>query len=36
MENTYAKKDEIPDVSEFITTSVDNLVNYYRKSETYN
>ena len=35
MENTYAKKDEIPDVSEFITTSVDNLVNYYRKSETY-
>lgn len=36
MENTYAKKDEIPDVSEFITISVDNLVNYYRKSETYN
>lgn len=36
MENTYAKKDEMPDVSEFITTSVDNLVNYYRKSETYN
>ena len=35
MENTYAKKDEIPDVSEFITISVDNLVNYYRKSETY-
>ena len=36
MENTYAKKDEIPDISEFITISVDNLVNYYRKSETYN
>lgn len=36
MENIYAKKNEIPDVSEFITISVDNLVNYYRKSETYN
>lgn len=36
MENTYAKKDEIPDISEFVTTTVDNLVNYYRKSETYN
>lgn len=35
MENTYAKKDEIPDVSEFVTTTVDNLVNYYKKSETY-
>lgn len=27
---------EIPDVSNFITASVNNLVNYYLKSETYN
>lgn len=27
---------EIPDVSNFITASVDNLINYYLKSETYN
>ena len=31
----YATKNEIPDVSEFITNTVDNLVNYYKKSETY-
>lgn len=35
MENTYAKKNEIPEVSKFVTTTVDNLVNYYKKSETY-
>lgn len=32
----YALKSEIPDVSNFITITVDNLVNYYLKSETYN
>ena len=32
---TFALKSEIPDVSNFITNSVDNLVNYYKKSETY-
>ena len=31
----YAKKSEIPDVSGFITRAVDDLVNYYRKAETY-
>lgn len=30
-----AGKNEIPDVSNFITASVNNLVNYYLKSETY-
>ena len=32
----YALRSEIPDVSNFITVTVDNLVNYYLKSETYN
>lgn len=31
-----AGKNEIPDVSEFIKNTVDNLVNYYLKSEVYN
>ena len=31
----YVTEDEIPDVSNFITNTVDNLVNYYKKSETY-
>lgn len=31
----YATKSEIPDVSEFIKKNVDDLVNYYKKSETY-
>ena len=31
----YALKSEIPDVSNFITNSVNNLLNYYLKSETY-
>lgn len=31
----YAKKSEIPDVSNFITRTVDNLTNYFLKSETY-
>ena len=30
---TFALKTEIPDVSNFITNSVDNLVNYYKKNE---
>lgn len=30
-----ADKSEIPDVSEFIRKDVDNLTNYYKKSETY-
>ena len=30
-----AKKDDIPDVSAFITRAVNDLANYYRKSETY-
>lgn len=34
--NLKADKSEIPDVSNFITASVNNLVNYYLKSETYN
>jgi hypothetical protein len=29
-----AEKSEIPDVSEFVTNTVNNLVNYYTKSET--
>ena len=35
LETTKADKTEIPDVSNFITNTVDNLVNYYKKSETY-
>lgn len=31
----YALKSEIPDVSNFVTNTVDNLVNYYKKSETF-
>ena len=31
----YALRSEIPDVSNFITNTVDNLVNYYKKSETF-
>lgn len=31
----YALESEIPDVSNFITNSVNNLLNYYLKSETY-
>ena len=31
----YALESEIPDVSNFITNTVDNLVNYYKKSETF-
>lgn len=31
----YATKDEIPNVEGFITNTVDNLVNYYKKTETY-
>lgn len=31
----YAKKSEIPDVSNFITKSVNDLANYYLKTETY-
>lgn len=31
-----AEKSEIPDVSNFITNTVDNLVNYYNKTETDN
>ena len=31
----YALRSEIPDVSNFITNSVNNLINYYLKSETY-
>lgn len=32
---TFALTSDIPDVSNFITSSVNNLVNYYKKSETY-
>lgn len=32
----YALKIDIPDTSSFITNTVDNLVNYYKKTETYN
>lgn len=31
----YATKSELPDVSSFITASVDNLANYYLKTQTY-
>lgn len=34
-DSNYATKSEIPDVSEFIKKTVDDLVNYYKKSETY-
>lgn len=34
-DSNFATKDEIPDTSTFITNTVDNLVNYYLKSETY-
>lgn len=32
----YSEIDNTPDLSNFITNTVDNLVNYYKKSETYN
>lgn len=35
LETEKADRTEIPDVSEFIKNTVDNLVNYYKKSETY-
>ena len=35
LEANKADKSEIPDVSNFITNAVDNLLNYYLKSETY-
>lgn len=31
----YALESEIPDVSNFITNTVDDLLNYYKKSETF-
>lgn len=34
-EHYLALTSDIPDVSSFITSSVNNLVNYYKKSETY-
>lgn len=33
--NNKAEKDDIPDTSNFITNTVNDLVNYYKKSETY-
>lgn len=33
--NKLATNNDIPDVSNFITNTVDNLVNYYTKSQTY-
>lgn len=36
LKQNKANKSEIPDVSNFITNTVDNLVNYYLKSESYN
>ena len=33
--NNVAYKSEIPDTSDFITVAVDNLTNYYAKSQTY-
>lgn len=33
--NNKAEQTDIPDVSEFITNAVDNLLNYYLKSEVY-
>lgn len=35
LEDTKADRTEIPDVSEFVKKTVDDLVNYYKKSETY-
>lgn len=35
LQTNKADKSEIPDVSNFVTRSVDNLLNYYLKSETY-
>ena len=35
LQNNKANISDIPDVSNFITKSVDDLVNYYKKSETY-
>lgn len=35
LQNNKADKSEIPDVSNFITKSVNDLTNYYLKSETY-
>lgn len=35
LDNIKADKSGIPDVSEFITKSVNDLVNYYKKTETY-
>ena len=35
LQNNKADKTEIPDVSNFITKSVDDLTNYYKKTETY-
>lgn len=35
LETEKADRTEIPDVSEFIKNTVDNLVNYYKKTETY-
>lgn len=34
-DSDFVTKNEIPDTSTFITNTVDNLVNYYLKSETY-
>lgn len=34
-DSNYATKSEIPDVSQFITKGVNDLVNYYLKSDTY-
>lgn len=35
LQKNKANSSDIPDVSNFITNTVDNLVNYYKKSETY-
>lgn len=35
LETNKADRTEIPDVSNFVTKSVDDLINYYLKSETY-
>lgn len=35
LEINKADRTEIPDVSNFVTSTVDNLLNYYLKSETY-
>ena len=34
-DKTFAKQSQLPDVSNFITASVENLENYYKKTETY-